>query len=341
MRLRLAATTVIVGVALLGAGCGSSEATGEEAASPPVDSTTTTTLPPTTTTLAPTTTLPPTTTTSPLLTTTTAEIGEPCDPSNPHLPGLTEYAIMSGGVERTYFVHVPEGYAANESWPVIVGLHGFDWRADAWFDATWKASAQDIGHILVVPQAIDRDWAEQSREPDVPFILGALDDAAQRICIDSTRVYASGASDGAHMVTRLACEAGDRFAAVRPYIGGYYPDLFESEGCDQPVPVPMTSYVGTLEPYYDLETSIGAGVVLWAERNGCTGEPVTEEVAVGVTVTRYEDCAQDATVELYTLEDLGHKPAQVECAGNDYTLCLTYPFDTTGTMLEFFAQYSR
>jgi polyhydroxybutyrate depolymerase len=171
--------------------------------------------------------------------------------------------------------------------------------------------------------------------------LTVLDDVDQRVCVDPARIYASGASDGEDMVTRLACEAGDRFAAMRPYIGMNYPEIFESEGCDQSVPVPMTSYVGTDEPYYDLVGDIEAGLAMWAERNGCKGEPITEDVTDGVTVTRYADCDQDAIVELYTLDGVEHEAAQVECEGNDPGFCVTYPFDTTGTMLEFFAQYSR
>lgn len=171
--------------------------------------------------------------------------------------------------------------------------------------------------------------------------MTVLDDVDQRVCVDPARIYASGASDGEDMVTRLACEAGDRFAAMRPYIGMNYPEIFESEGCDQSVPVPMTNYVGTEEPYYDLVADIETGLAMWAERNGCKGEPVTEDVTDGVTVTRYADCDQDAIVELYTLDGVEHEAAQVECEGNDPGFCVTYPFDTTGTMLEFFAQYSR
>lgn len=64
MRLRLAVTTVIVGVALLGAGCGSGESASEETTQPSVESSTTTTV--TTTTVAPTTTSSTTTTTTPV-----------------------------------------------------------------------------------------------------------------------------------------------------------------------------------------------------------------------------------------------------------------------------------
>ena len=64
-------------------------------------------------------------------------------------------------------------------------------------------------------------------------------------------------------------------------------------------------------------------------------------MADGVTVTRYTDCDQGAIVELYTLPDVEHVAAQTECGGNIPGFCVTYPFDTTNTMLEFFAQFSR
>ena len=77
------------------------------------------------------------------------------------------------------------------------------------------------------------------------------------------------------------------------------------------------------------------------DRNGCVGDAVVEEMADGVTVARYLDCDDGAAVELYTLPGVEHAAAQVECAGNLPGFCVTYPFDTTGTMLEFFNTYSR
>jgi polyhydroxybutyrate depolymerase len=264
---------------------------------------------------------------------------DPCAPGQQPPTGLQPHSFASDGVERTYFVHAPEGYTSETPWPVIVGLHGIEWRADEWFDATWRAAAAEIEYIVVVPEAIDLNWADRSTDPDVPFVLAVVDDVAQRLCVDTDRVYVSGASDGADMVTRLACAAGDRFAAMRPYIGGFYPELFESEGCDQSNPVPVSTYIGTDEPYYD-QALIDEGFAEWASRNGCSTEPVVEEVSDGVTVTRYVDCDADATVEVYLLDSVAHEAAQAECAGNVPGFCITYPFDTTATMTQFFEQHT-
>jgi len=269
---------------------------------------------------------------------TVPAIVDPCAPGQHPASGLIEHSLMSGGVERTYFVHVPSSYSSDVAWPVIVGLHGIEWRADEWFDATWRAAATQIGYVVAVPEAIDLNWADRSTEPDVPFILAVLDDLEQTLCVDQDRIYVSGASDGADMVTRLACSAGDRFAAMRPYIGGFYPELFESEGCNQATPVPVSTYIGTDEPYAD-PILIDEGFAAWAKRNGCESDPVVEQVTDEASVTRYVDCDEDATVELYLLDGVAHEAAQTECSGNIPGFCITYPFDTTATMIQFFDRF--
>ncbi len=40
--------------------------------------------------------------------------------------------------------------------------------------------------------------------------------------------------------------------------------------------------------------------------NSCVLDPSTDEVTAGITLTRWTGCSDDATVELYVVDGLGH-----------------------------------
>ncbi len=330
--------TVLIGLLLGGCSAGSSA----EPDTPTVEITTTmpTTQPAVaaTTTLALTTTEPPTTTSPGVSVEVGWEapaLGDGCDPARPHDAGLSRYSLMSGGVERSYVVHVPTIYDGSVQWPVIVALHGRTVSAQEWFDLVWRGIAEGLGYLLVLPDAVERDWAEGSHAPDVPFVAAVVDDVAEKLCVDESRIYASGGSDGADMVTRLACDLSDRLAAVRPFAGGTDPEVFATEDCRPSRAVPVTSYVGTREPIYDID-AVSDGFGAWAERNGCDALPVIEAISPGRDVTRYQGCEENAAVELFVLHGIDHTAALADCTGTVWGFCTEFPIDMTAVMVEFF-----
>src|SRR5262249_50831546 len=56
---------------------------------------------------------------------------------------------------------------------------------------------------------------------DVAFVDSLLDALEARLCIDPSRVYATGVSNGGGMVARLGCDLSDRLRAIAPVAGGY------------------------------------------------------------------------------------------------------------------------
>src|SRR5207237_8332263 len=56
--------------------------------------------------------------------------------------------------------------------------------------------------------------------------MSALLDAVEaQLCINQTRVYSTGMSNGAMMSVRLACSLSTRIAAIAPVAGSYYPPI--------------------------------------------------------------------------------------------------------------------
>jgi polyhydroxybutyrate depolymerase len=61
------------------------------------------------------------------------------------------------------------------------------------------------------------DWC--SCNDDVGYIEAVLDEIETSLCVDLSRVYATGISNGGMFVQRLGCDLAQRFAAVAPVAG--------------------------------------------------------------------------------------------------------------------------
>src|SRR5580704_13650078 len=71
-------------------------------------------------------------------------------------PGKTR-TLSAGGLNRTYLVHVPEGYRQNTSMPVVLALHGATMNGPmmAWFSGL-NRQADEAGFIVVYPNGTGR-----------------------------------------------------------------------------------------------------------------------------------------------------------------------------------------
>ena len=261
--------------------------------------------------------------------------GLPCDPARPHAPGtFFDETISSGGLDRQYLLHVGPWYTGESPSTVMVALHGIG--GDRFDSATAvQFAVADNEQVLVVsPQGISfpggvveetTGWnfpAFPDDPDDVGFISDLLDTLEAELCIDATKIYVSGVSNGALMAVRLACEMADRIAAIAPFVGVYYPPLsldlpWANEApCSPARPVPIITIHGTADtviPYtagpgflgYNFRLGIEAATAEWAQHNGCDSVPQETQVSA----TRrflYVGCSQDATVELYSVEGAEH-----------------------------------
>jgi polyhydroxybutyrate depolymerase len=248
----------------------------------------------------------------------------------------TAETIRHGGLRREYELHVPSSYSGQPAALVVV-LHGGGGRDDlvAMIKelTRFNAKADAEGFLVLYPKAIENYWND-GREvgryrshvenvDDVGFISELVDHVAARTAIDRGRVYATGASNGAMMAYRLACERPDRFVAVAAVAGNLPVGL----PCRPTRPVSVLVMNGTedpLMPWEGGEVRFGAqrlGEVLSAEQtvarwvafNGCHREPAVEILpdrapldGTRVSQTRYARCDGGADVLLYRVEGGGH-----------------------------------
>ena len=132
------------------------------------------------------------------------------------------------------------------------------------------------------------------------FISDLLDYLESNLCVDRSRVYAAGVSNGGGMAARLACVLSARFAAFASIAGGY-----ESLPPCQPAnPVSVIEVHGTADgsvPYDGLRPG-GAGAVrpwlaAWGQEDGCRGPPAVSRIAPRVERYDWTRCAEGAAVE--------------------------------------------
>jgi polyhydroxybutyrate depolymerase len=138
-------------------------------------------------------------------------------------------SIMSGGVSRTFIVHIPTGYTGSSPVPAILDFHPLGGTGSQQESSSgWKGKCDSVGCIAVYPdsssKAGDNSWnagyccdnAEKNQVDDVQFARDIIKWLEANTCVDPKRIYASGGSNGGGMTYRMACDAADVIAAVAP-----------------------------------------------------------------------------------------------------------------------------
>lgn len=238
---------------------------------------------------------------------------------------------------RPYTLLVPDAYDEANPTPLIVMLHGYGVTGAV--QATYFRlieGAQTHGYLLAYPDGtVDgsggRFWNATDAccdfggvgVDDVAYLTALLDDVQARYNVDPARVYFMGHSNGGFMSHRMACEIGDRIAAIASLAGATYDD---PTACTAADPVHVLQIHGTDDRTiaYDGGTTGAASypsapqtVATWADKNGC-GTMLTDEgtadleVAVPGEETQlqaYADCPPGGAVSLWTMDGAPHIPA--------------------------------
>lgn len=171
--------------------------------------------------------------------------------------GEHEFTLEHGGMSRRYIVYLPQSYTGAEAMPVIVNLHGGGGNANGVNAMSlMNATADDHGFIVVYPEGAGvrilgktiAAWNTGTDEriahvDDIGFIAAVIEKVKTDFSVDSTRIYATGMSNGAQMAYALACELSDTIAAIAP-IGAQ--GVFTS--CTAKRPVPIIHFHGTEDP---------------------------------------------------------------------------------------------
>ena len=159
-------------------------------------------------------------------------------------------SIKVGGVTRNYLLHSPANLPAGKSAPLVLVFHGgggHDWNMPGF--THFDDLADQEGFLVAYPDAVNRHWNDsrgESDADDVGFTRELIAALERAHAIDPHRVYATGISNGGFFSNRLACELGDKIAAIAS-VAATMPKPLVAE-CKPARPISVLYIQGTDDP---------------------------------------------------------------------------------------------
>lgn len=289
----------------------------------------------------------------------------------------------SGVSTRGYRLHLPTSYNTNKKVPVILSFHGrgkdakFQEELSQFSNVTYGFQGISVypegipvsaflftirlcGPGTDTPQNIsgtqqwqgDPDFSSSTN--DVTFTLELLDELQKTYCIDPSRIYATGKSNGGGFTNVLACDAQatKRIAAFAPVSGAFYLNADEELPRCNPsrLPIPIMEFHGfkdTTIPYAGgintrgnaNSTSVVTWVDDWVKRDGFEATANRSSYLCGEDnrVTRY---SWDSVLVHYNYTNLYHDWPSSFANGDTEKALTCREAEATSIILEWFKEWS-
>ena len=277
--------------------------------------------------------------------------------------GEFDLEIRSGGVKRSYLVHVPATLGPNDAAPILFGFHGSGQTAEGFRDLTnLNTEADRLGFIAVYPRAFEPTgaiWAVGGGEEvdiegidDVGFTADLIDNVASHLSVDRNRVFAAGLSNGALMTHRLACDLSNGITAIAS-VGGTMVERI-ADACNPAREISVIFVHGTEDVFFpwdgfqsfnDFVLGVDDTMARWATFNGCSLTPdivALEDVADDQTTVErrtYGGCDGGSEVVLYAVNGGGHTwPGSPARAPGSVLGRTSQDIDASAVIADFFAR---
>ncbi len=150
--------------------------------------------------------------------------------------GFTIHEEEVNGELRRWITYVPTTYTGKEEVPMVLVMHGYGASMYGIAEESrWYDLAEENGFIAVFAQGLVRETANgnipspmwlaggfSAMAPgadsmaDINFLNTLLDKTEAEYKIDTSRVYATGHSNGSMMTWEMGVRATERFAAIAP-----------------------------------------------------------------------------------------------------------------------------
>ena len=206
-------------------------------------------------------------------------------------------SIYDQGNFRTYRIHVPAGYSANNPYPLVLNLHGLNSNALLQQSLTqFNTVADSLGFIVVYPNArkigSKRIWIAAT---DTTFLSNLVDsirlDYATNNCLFVTGMSQGGiltykfATTSKHLITAIAVGSGNMSTAFQ-------------NASTLAATIPLMHFHGTADTIVDYNGEplgyppVDSSIQWWVQHNNCTTTPI-------VTILPNIDLTDSSTVEKY------------------------------------------
>jgi len=247
--------------------------------------------------------------------------------------------VESGGIERSYRIHIPPSLPENSSPALLFVLHGGGGTGEG-MERTltlggFNTLADQENFLVVYPDGFEKNWndgrknvtdpAHQKKIDDVGFFRTMIENLTVDFNVDPHRIFVTGISNGAMMAYRLAFEMPEKIAAIAPVAGAIPVDLLPFNISQ--IPLSICAISGTHDPLVPWEggqvgfprhprgvvISVPESVMFWVHHDNCSLFPnstllpdIDPSDHTWVQRDIYSGGVGDTEAVLYTVYNGGH-----------------------------------
>jgi len=225
-----------------------------------------------------------------------------------------------------------------------------------------SAVADRHGFAVVFPQGYGQSWAvpggatpaQQAGVDDVGFVGALLDMVGRTYGLDTSRVVATGISNGGILTELLGCSLANRLIGIVPVAGLMRRNTMAA--CSPKRPISVFGIHGTGEPIADYRgvpgndgfLSFTETLAFWAGVDRCSKTATSSNLAdsahdnTSVTAMSYSSCGSGTEVGGYAVNGGGHAwPGGEPIGGVDEMGVTSRQFDTGEVIWSFLERHHR
>lgn len=268
-------------------------------------------------------------------------------------------SIYTGGRWRTFMTYLPAGYSQSSKLPLLLAFHGGSplGYESIQYQSRLNEKADTARFIVVYPEGVKIAGIRTFNAggccapsttlniDDVGFVNSLLDYLFILRSVDTSRVYATGFSNGALLCYRLASQLTHRFAAIAPVAGDL---VYSPWNPSRSIPIiAFHSYRDQNIKYYG-GISIGASGFYFPPQDSILGV-ISQNYSCSVKKDtlfhdttqydhfKYSNCSCNALIEQYISYDGEHSwPGGLASSGTT----VSNKFSATYLMWKFFQNYT-
>jgi polyhydroxybutyrate depolymerase len=282
-------------------------------------------------------------------------------------PGSVLRTIASGGLSRTYWLHLPAGADPAKPLPLILAFHGFTDNGGNFSSGTgFGAIGDQKGFIVAYPNALPHadlgglnSWMSANGEladGNAGFVADVMADVAALHPVDAKRIFVTGMSQGGAMCYIVAGLYPNVVAAIAPVVV-CFPTSVPASALAGARPLPVLMMNGTLDNLVPYFGGPGIGGTIFrptpdfaaelAAHDACFPWPLSYDLpnwnwfdGCTVSVKHWFWGAQNSEVILYTINGGGHTwPSSRTWVPSFLFGNVCYDFDAAATIWDFFARH--
>ena len=173
------------------------------------------------------------------------------------------HAENDKGKRGGFSLYVPEYYDPDESYPLVVALHGGSGHGRD-FLMTWLVNARTHGAIVLSPTARDRTWSLMGKDIDSPNIDGMVQRVRENWNIDPGRLLLTGMSDGGTFCYVSGLRENSPFTHLAPSSASFHPLLLEGTTRERLARLKVYLMHGALDWMFPIDVARTANAALTA-----------------------------------------------------------------------------